>query len=133
MVDFKKLISKDYLFAINRVALTRSDKMFLWLGVGAAVVGIVLWLIKFYVSNPVDKKFLNKLAKIISATGLLEILWFGARYENVMFFGTHFVAIVILLGSVAFTIWTAVKYLRNRKIETGTWQKEQVKQKYLNQ
>jgi membrane protein implicated in regulation of membrane protease activity len=133
MVDFKKLISKDYLFAINRVALTRSDKMFLWLGVGAAVVGIVLWLIKFYVSNPVDKKFLNKLAKIISATGLLEILWFGARYENVMFFGTHFVAIVILLGSVALTIWTAVKYLRNRKIETGTWQKEQVKQKYLNQ
>lgn len=133
MLDFKKLISKDYLFAINRVALTRSDKMFLWIGIVAAAVGLVLWLVKFYVTNPVDKKFLNKLAKIIFTTGLLEVLWFGARYENVMFFGTHFVAIIILLGAAALMVWSAVKYIRSRKTETGNWEKEQVKQKYLNQ
>jgi len=133
MFNFHKLISKSYLFDINRVLLTRSDKLFAILGLAMAVLAIAFKLASMYAPNPVDKVLRNKFFRMFLTIGVLEVVWFGARYQNIMFFGSHFVALLILFIGILWFVKLAISVIRHYGSEKEIWEKEQIKAKYLPQ
>jgi Ca2+/Na+ antiporter len=97
MTSLKAFLSPQYLFTINSVLLAKSDKVFFVLGGCLFVLGLGLRLFAWRAKNPINKKLFRRSAKLFATIGILEVLWFGMRYENVRFFGTHFVALLCLL------------------------------------
>lgn len=132
MPDFSKLVSYKYLFQIDRLYLSPSDWWFLYIGVGLIVLAVLLRVWQRFLKNPYDAKTMNRLFVLTLIAGIIEVIWFGARYQNVMFFGTHFVALLILLILIVWGSVIKIKFLKNRSKLTEAWQKEQLKQKYLN-
>lgn len=131
MFDFQKLISTQYLFAINRVAISRSDWIFLILGGALVLVGILFAIWAKVNKVSVTKILLARYAKCFFVIGLLEVVWFGARYEYINFLGSHFMALLIgLVGLVwvGFIVWSNLTSFRKNKQQ---WEKEQQKLKYL--
>jgi len=130
MIHFKNLISVQYLFTIEAV-LTRTDKLFLLLGAIAVVLAVLMKIASATAQNPIDKKYREKPYRLLLTVGLWEIIWFGCRYENVRFFGTHFVALLGLLIALVWFVMIVVKMIRNYRGEKSAWEKEQVKLRYL--
>ena len=130
MIHFKNLISIQYLFTIEAV-LTRTDKLFLLLGAIAVALAVLMKIASVTALNPVDKKFRGKFYRLLLTVGLWEIIWFGCRYENVRFFGTHFVALLGLLIALVWFVMIIVKMIKNYRGEKTVWEKEQVKLRYL--
>lgn len=130
-MNFKNLLTSDYWFDVDRTRLHLFDKTVLGIGVGFVVLSGILYLIKRKVQNPFDKQIAEKLAVAIFWLGLLEVLWFGLRFEYVAMLGTKFVAGLIALSFAIRIIYLLIKYLRNRKAALVAWQKEQTKLKYL--
>lgn len=131
MFNFAKLVSTDYLFTINTIMLTRSDKLFFIIGAIFTVFSVVLKVAALYAPNPVDKVIRSRLFRLFLTIGLIEVIWFGARYQNVRFFGSHFVALLTLLIGLVWFIQIAVSAFRHYKVDKIAWEKEQVKLKYL--
>ncbi len=131
MFDFQKLISTQYLFAIDRVSLQRSDWIFLILGGTLIALGILFAIWAKVNKVSVTKILLARYAKCFFVIGLLEVVWFGARYEYINFLGSHFMALLIgLVGLVwlGFIVWSNFTGYRKNKQQ---WDKEQLKLKYL--
>jgi hypothetical protein len=126
-----QFFTTKYLFEINRVMLERSDKAFLVIGIALFVFAILFKLAAKLSPSPTDAKYRNKLFTLFLSIGLAEIIWFGARYELIRFFGSHFVALLILLIGFIWFVMLIVKAIKNYKSEKQTWEKEQVKMKYL--
>ena len=131
MLNFHKLLTKDYLLNINRVLLTRSDKLFFVIGAAMVILAIVFKIASLYAPNPVDKILRNKFFRLFLTIGISEVIWFGARFENIPFFGSHAVALAILLIGAAWLIQLAASIIKNYKADKVTWEKEQMKLKYL--
>ena len=131
MFNFKKLINLDYLFTINRVMLTRSDKVFLTLGIIGVALAVVLKIAARLAPTPADKRIRNRFYNLFLTIGLLEIAWYGARYEYIKFFGSHFVALLFLLIGLVWLIFIIADMAKRYRIERTEWEKEQVKLKYL--
>ncbi len=129
--NLHKLVSKSYLFS-NAVIFTRSDKMFFVGGIVAVVLSIVFKVASLRAPNPVDKKLRARFYHLLLTIGIFEIVWFGFRYQNVTFFGSHFVALAILLIGLIWLICIAVAIFKNYKKDKSEWDKKQVKQKYLS-
>ncbi len=131
MFNFQKLLTKDYLFKVNTVILLRSDKLFFVIGGVLVVLAIIFKIASLYAPNPVDKVLRNKFYRLFLTTGILEVIWFGFRFENVPFFGTHFVALLILLIGAAWFVKLVVSTIMHYKGDKVSWEKDQVKLKYL--
>lgn len=131
MFDFKKLLTSEYLFSIDRIQLHRSDKLFLTIGAALVVLGILSQVAAAYSASPVDRKLRQKLATLFLTIGLSEVVWFGFRYQFVRFFGSHFVALALLLAGA---VWFAfvLKYLTfSYRRERAEYERQQLKAKYL--
>lgn len=132
MFDLTKLISAKYLFAIDSTMLHRSDRGFMVLGIALIVAGIVMRLTGYYAPNQFSRKLWQRLSALALTIGALELIWFGFRYENITVFGTHAAALIILASGF---IWLGyiLKYrLTKYSSEVKTWQRNEVKQKYLH-
>lgn len=128
----QKVFSEKYLFEIDRIALQRSDNMFFVLGIILVVAATVLRVTNMYIQNPVVKKFQHRWFKLAATIGVLEVVWFGLRWENVRFFGTHFIALIILVIGVFWTV-AILKYAwRTFALDKQQWEKQQLKLKYLH-
>lgn len=132
MPDFSKLISLDYLFTIDRLNLAPTDWWYMYIGIGLVVIAAALRIVERALKNPFDRQLARKLFVLCLFAGLAEIIWFGARYQNVRFFGTHFVALIILLATFVWGSILKIRYWMKRSGQLSAWQKEQIKQKYLN-
>jgi len=95
------------------------------------LLSVVLKIATLYAPNPIDTAFRNRFYRLFLTIGLIEVVWFGARYQNVRFFGTHFVAILVLLVGILWFIQIAVSMFRHYKVDKTAWEREQIKQKYL--
>lgn len=126
-----KYFTTDFLFNINSVIPQRSDKTLLVIGAAAVALAVVMKLAAVYAPTPTDKKFRNKLFSLFMTVGLWEVLWFLFRYQNIRFFGSHFVALLGLLIGFIWLVFIAKDIFRNYKTERQDWEKEQVKMKYL--
>lgn len=131
MFDFKKLLTPEYLFSIDRIQLHRSDKLFLTIGAALVVLGILCRVAAAYSAGPVDRKLRQRFAALFLTIGLSEVVWFAFRYQLVRFFGSHFVALVVLLAG---TVWGAfiLKYLAfGYRRERAEYERQQLKARYL--
>lgn len=127
----QQYLTIEFLFEINRIQIQQADKFFLLVGVIAVVFAVIFKLSAKLSPSPIDAKYRNKFYALFLFLSLSEIFWFGARVQLVKFFGTHFIAILVIL--VAFVWFAAVvwKMVRNYRKEKTEWEKEQVKLKYL--
>ena len=132
MNKLKALVNYDYLFSIDRLSLHRTDTIAGIIGVVTVVVGVVLSVMMMVQKQHLKKEFLWRLAKPFLFLGITEIIWYGARYEFVSFFGSHFVAFLLILIAL---IWLATSLRWRMNVYPGlyaAWEKEQLKQKYLS-
>jgi Ca2+/Na+ antiporter len=130
-MNLRKFFTYDYLFKIDTITFPRSDKLYLLLGGVLIGLAIILRVAAAVSASPVDRKYLIRLFKMLLAIGIFEALWFGARYQNVMFFGTHIVAWFIFLVGLVWFVFIAVSFYKNYSREKEIWEKQQVKLKYL--
>ena len=100
-------------------------------GVVLILLSIVLKISSGLAPNPVDKKYRAKFYHLLLSIGLGEIFWYLCRYENVTFFGTHFVTFLILLIGLIWFFAILVGMFKNYKKEKVVWEKEQVRLRYL--
>ena len=128
--NLHKLVSSSYLFT-NAVIYTRSDKMFFAAGCLMVILAIVFKIAALSAPNPVDKVLRNRFYKLFLTIGISEVVWFGFRYENATFLGSHFIALIILLIGLIWFVCLAVSVIKNYNGNKDTWEKEQVKLKYL--
>jgi len=130
-MNFKQYLTPPYLFQINNAYVSPQEKLFFLSGVILILLSVVLKIASVLAPNPVDSKYRRKFYGLFLSVGLAEIFWYLCRYENVMFFGTRFVLFLIILIGI---VWLAVilaGMLKNYKKEKQTWEKEQVRLKYL--
>ena len=131
MFNFKKLVSLQYLFQIDSFMLYRSDKLFLLIGAVAIVLAAVLKIAAKTAPSPVDQKYRGKFFSLLLTVGIWELAWFACRYENIRFFGTHFIALIGLVVGLIWLVSIAVSMYRHYTSEKQSWEKEQVRLKYL--
>lgn len=128
----KDFFTTQFLFSINRIQIQPVDKIIALIGVIALVIALVFKLGAKFSLNPVDEKYRNKFFRVFIFFGLGELIWYGARVQLIKFFGSHFLALmvfVIVLIWIGFQLW---KMFVNYADEKKTWEKEQVKLKYLS-
>ncbi len=109
MLNFKKIFTPAYLLAVDSAMLHRSDWILLMIGIALTVVGIVTMLTGYYAPNHISRKLWRRLATLSLTIGLLELLWFGFRYENVTVLGTHALAFLILIVGAVW-LYSIIKY-----------------------
>lgn len=133
MLDFTKLWNKIYLFGPNPVVLSRSDQIFFWLAAGFVVVGMAAKIVEWYLENGRPKKILlNRLFHLFFTSGLLLLIWYGARLQLIPWISAHFTALLVL---AIFLVWLGFitrYYLRDYRDLEQRWKDEQIKNKYLS-
>jgi hypothetical protein len=127
----KQIFSYSYLFTIDRSVLSKGDYVLLGFGIGGIISAIALGVFRYISNNPLKKEFVGKLFRPVLFLGVMELLWFGARYEYVSFFGSHFVGIVLIVIAVLWFLkgvwWRLKKYPQIFEQQ----QKQAIKEKYL--
>ncbi len=127
----KHIFTKDFLFQVNSVNLETVDKIFLAVSLFGIVFAVGLWVWRRVDTNKVRKAIVDRYKNLSFTFGLLGVLWFTLRYENVAWFGTHF-AFILLLAVVGIWKIFLVKYLLFRySKDVAVWEREQLKNKYL--
>jgi len=131
MIDFRKLVSSDYLINIDPTALHRSDKAFLIIGAALTIAGIIFRLTSMSSHHPPARRMWRRLSLWALTIGLVEVLWFILRYQQAMYLGSHLVAFLILLIGIIWLVPLLKYWLGQYRHDVGQWQKDQVKQKYI--
>lgn len=131
VIFFKQFLTVKYLFQINSVMVESGDKYIFVTGIVLVILGAVFKLASLYAPDPINKKYRQKFFSLFMFAGISEIVWYGARVEDIRFFGTHFVAWLLILISLVWLLLLLVKMIKNYRKEISVWEKEQVKLKYL--
>lgn len=130
-MNFKDLFTYNYQFYVNPVLVDKADKIYPLIGAVFILLAITFKIAAMLAPSPVDKKYRNSFFNALLFSGIWEIIWFGLRWQNIRFFGSHFVAWLGLGIGLAWVIYRLVKMLRHYGEEKRNWEKEQVKLKYL--
>lgn len=125
------MFTEQFLFQINRVQLETSDRALLVIGIVFILTAILFKLGAHFAPSSVDAKYRNKFFYLFLTVGLLEVVWFGARAQFVRFFGTHFVALVILLIGLVWFGFIIGKMIKHYRREKQEWERVELKKKYL--
>lgn len=132
MLDFTKLWDDKYLFGPNPAVLSRSDYIFFWVAASFALVGIVSKVLALRCAHDDPRRVLwNRLWHAFFTMGFLLLVWFGARYENIPWIGTHFVALCLLLLFLIWAGFIAWYLIKTYPRELKRFQEENMRQKYL--
>ena len=132
MPDFTKLLQSRYLFGPNPLALSRSDNIFLWVAAAFALLGVASKILALRRGQNDPRRVLwNRLWHAFFTTGFLLLVWFGARYENIPWIGTHFVALFLLLIGFVWLGFIAWYRIKTYPGAVHRYQEENVRQKYL--
>ena len=130
-MNISAYFTTNFLFQINRIQIQPADKFFLLVGVVALVLAVILKLAAKFAPSPIDAKYRNKLFNVFLFLSLAELVWYGARVQNVRLFGTHFAAMLIITIAFVWLVISLWKMFWRYRGEKTAWEKEQVKQKYL--
>ena len=130
-IDWNKIFNKNYFLGLERGVLHRIDWAILFFGAWLVLVSIVVWFINRRSKNPVSKQFWNRLGKLFAVIGFLEAFWFLLRYENVQFFGARVTAIAFIVLGLIWLGFILKYYFSGYRVQKQSWEKEQVKLKYL--
>jgi hypothetical protein len=131
MIDFKKLISYEYLIGIDRAMLHRTDKGIFAIGAALVVAGIVFKLTGKLAPHQYAKNLWYRLSNWALTIGILEVLWFGLRYQNIRILGSHLTAFLILVVGLIWLVPIVKYWLGQYRRDVAQWEKDQQKQKYI--
>ncbi len=132
-INFKEIFSSKWLFGIDRVLLHRFDRAIFVTGLVLVIVGIAIKVGSMFVKNPFLKKIMNRLFALGLVIVVLELLWYALRFENTRVLGTHFVALLIALVGLIWFVFIAKYFFFQYRRDNEQYQKELLKQKYINQ
>lgn len=127
----KYLFTKDFLFHVNSVRLETVDRVFLVASLLGLVFGVGLWIWMRVDTNLVRRAVVRRYKALSFTFGLLGVLWFALRYENVAWFGSHFAFILLLVVVGIWKIFLAKYLMFHYCKDLAVWEREQVKNKYL--
>jgi len=130
-MNIKNLLTSQYLFQVNPAMFSVSDKLFLAIGAFSIVLAAVIKFAAMRAPNPIDKQYREKFFKLFLTVGLWEVMWFMFRYENIRFFGSHFVALLGLLMGLVWLVVIGTGFVKGYTTQKQEWEKEQLKLKYL--
>jgi Ca2+/Na+ antiporter len=130
-MDFKNIFTYQNLFQINSAFISPAEKLFFMAGAIGFLIAIILKIASVMAISPVDKEYRNSFYKVFSFFGLGQMFWYVLRSQNITFFGSKFIAFLIILVSIIWFVWVVVKFIKNYSVQKDTWEKEQQKQKYL--
>jgi len=130
-MNLKPYFTQQYLFQINSAYISPQEKLFMFAGAILVLLAIVFKIASNLALNPVDKLIRQKFYRLFFSICISELLWYLCRYENAMFFGTHFVAWIIALIGIIWFLALILSIFRNYKKDKVVWDKEQLKLKYL--
>jgi hypothetical protein len=130
-IDWHKIFSRSYLIDIDPSVLHRSDKALLIAGAVLVMLGIIFRLTSIMSPHMHAKNLWRRLSAWGLTIGLLEVLWFGFRYQNAQYLGSHLLAFIVLLIGLIWLTKILKYWARQYGRDVAQWQKDQVKQKYL--
>ncbi|MDR3642494.1 MAG: hypothetical protein P4L74_02590 [Candidatus Doudnabacteria bacterium] len=130
-MNIKQYISPEFLFTFNSANISPGEKLVFISGIILVLLAIVLKISAILAPNPVDAKYRRKFYGLFLTVGLGEIFWYFLRYENAMFLGTHFVALIIAVVGIVWFAVLVTNMARHYKGNKQVWDKEQVRLKYL--
>jgi len=130
-MNLKQYLTPEYLFHFNTAYVSPGEKLFFLAGIILLLLAAVLKISAVLAPSPVDSKYRQKFYHLFLWTGIGEVFWYLCRYENVGFFGTHFVALLWVLIGVIWLLAILVSVVKDYKKEKVVWEKEQVRLKYL--
>ncbi len=128
-MTIKNLLTSQYLFQINPVVA--KDKLALMAGGVLVLIAIVLKISSVMAPTPADKKYRGKFYVALLTIGILEMVWYEFRAQNITLFGSYFANWLIILVGLVWLVWLAVKTIKHYGEEKTVWVKEQQKLKYL--
>ena len=93
------------------------DRILGWVFVGMVVLGIILKLTQRF-ANPANQILLSKFGSAFLDMGLIELLWFGIRYEGAPIFSlriwpaTIFAIFLVWIGFIIKYIFTGFRVMK---------------------
>ncbi len=130
-MNLKNYFTSQYLFQINTAYISPAEKLFLFSGAILVLLAIVLKVSAALAPTPADKKYRQKFFSLFATIGLSQMVWYLCRWQNVRFFGSHFIAWAIVLVAVVWFVKILISIYKTYREEKTVWEKEQVKLKYL--
>ena len=131
IMNLKQYLTPQFLFTYNTANVSPTEKLIFIFAIVSVLLAIVLKIASVLSPNPVDAKYRGKFYRLFLTIGLSGLAWYFCRYENVKFFGTHFIAGLIILAAIIWFIALLVGIFKHYKTDKNVWDKEQVRLKYL--
>lgn len=131
-INWKDFFSTKYWFGIDRAVVHPTDKIIFGFGAIIFILGVLVLLAKLISKNQLLKPVIGRIAAVFIAVGLLEILWYFLRLQYINALGSRMAALIIGLVGLAF-LYKPIKYFFGQySKDKESYQKQQVKDKYLN-
>ncbi|GEM_PF-2122157 len=121
----------DYWFGFKRGALSYTFRIMVFLAVVSLLTAVVLKLKTRTTKSPVTKKLLSRYTQPLLTMGILFAIWIPSRYEELRFFGSHVVALILVLLLFVWLAPTVLYHIRKFALDKRMWEKESLKRKYL--
>jgi hypothetical protein len=131
MNQIKQFFSYDFLFGINRVRLETVDYIFGGLVLAWLIAAIVFRIMAWRTKHAVCHKLIMRWYRWSATIGLLGLLWCGARFEYIRWFGTHAAFLILVIVAIVWKAYILRYWFGSYKTEKAAWEHEQQKQKYL--
>ncbi len=129
-IDWHKVASSDFWFAVDPAIIHPSEKAFLYIGIALVILGII-----FLIYSRFANKFLAnvtfRIGRILLTTGVIEGIWYVLRYENAQALGTRFTAALMLVLGLAFLYWPIKYFFTHYKLDMARAEREASRDKYL--
>ena len=130
-MNLKSYFTSQFLFQINTAFVTPQEKLFLFGGGVLVLLAMVMKIAAKLAPAPIDAKYRKKFYHLFLTIGIGNLLWYLCRYENVRFFGSHFVAGLLVLAGMVWFVSILISIFKNYRKEKVEWGKEQLRAKYL--
>ncbi len=130
-MQLKQFFTSQYLFQVNPAYISPREKLVFMAGVVFLLLAIVLKIAAGFSATPVEKHYRQKFFRFFLYGGLLELVWYLCRYENVSFFDSRFVLWLLNLVLLVWLVGLLVRTIRHYGPAKNEWNKSQLKEKYL--
>jgi len=128
---FKQFFSYHYMFAEPIQLPSKFDRGIYYAGLTLIVVAIVLFAIRRMQNSQLTRNLLIRYFRLSFYTGLLLAIWFWLRYELIKVVSVHFVAVLIVLGALAWLVRLLVFQFGQYKQMQDDFDREQLKKRYM--
>src|SRR5688572_16333325 len=130
-MNFQELFDSFFWFQQPSIALSFWDHAAFYKSVGLVVLGVVLFGLRRFTQNPINKKLINKISNLAFTVGLFGLSWFGFRYENTPIFAKRMWAGLIALGALVWLVFLLKYWLIDYRREKSEHAAQVMREKYL--